>query len=80
MNTAALSDSTDASNATAYSVAQQLIVSAWDVIFAVLLVSWVFGWSGGRELVRTSYGQAKVKTRDLKDQRRSRREDRAVGS
>jgi len=81
MNTAALAHSTDASNATAYSVAQQLIVSAWDVVFAVVLMSWVFGWSGGRELVRTSYGQAKVKSRDLKDQRRTRREDRGpVGS
>jgi uncharacterized membrane protein YbhN (UPF0104 family) len=81
MNTAALSHSTDAANATAYSVAQQLITSAWDVVFAVVLVSWVFGWSGGRDLVRASYGQAKVKSRDLKDQRRSRREDRGpVGS
>jgi uncharacterized membrane protein YbhN (UPF0104 family) len=81
MNTAALSHSTDAANATAYSVAQQLITSAWDVVFAVVLVSWVFGWSGGRDLVRASYGQAKVKSRDLKDRRRSRREDRGpVGS
>ncbi len=72
MNTAALADSTSTSTATAYSVAQQLIVSAWDVIFAVALVSWVFGWSGGRELVQSSYGEAKLKSRDLKEQRRSR--------
>ncbi len=73
MNTAALADSTSTATATAYSVAQQLIVSAWDVIFAVVLVSWVFGWSGGRELVQSSYGEAKVKSRDLKHQRSSRR-------
>ncbi len=73
MNTAALADSTSTSTATAYSVAQQLIVSAWDVIFAVVLVSWVFGWSGGRELVQSSYGEAKVKSRDLKEKRHSRR-------
>ena len=73
MNTAALADSTSTSTATAYSVAQQLIVSAWDVIFAVALVSWVFGWSGGRELVQSSYGEAKLKSRDLKEQRRSQR-------
>jgi uncharacterized membrane protein YbhN (UPF0104 family) len=73
MNTAALANSTSTSTATAYSVAQQLIVSAWDVIFAIVLVSWVFGWSGGRQLVQASYGEAKVKSRDLKRQRRSRR-------
>jgi uncharacterized membrane protein YbhN (UPF0104 family) len=73
MNNAALANSTSADTATAYSVSQQLIVSAWDVIFAVALVSWVFGWSGGRELVQSSYGEAKVKSRDLKEQRRSRR-------
>ena len=73
MNTAALANSTSTSTATAYSVAQQLIVSAWDAVFAIVLVSWVFGWSGGRELVQSSYGEAKVKSRDLKQQRRSRR-------
>jgi hypothetical protein len=57
MNTAALANSTSTSTATAYSVAQQLIVSAWDVVFAIVLVSWVFGWSGGRELVQSSYGR-----------------------
>jgi uncharacterized membrane protein YbhN (UPF0104 family) len=71
MNTAALRSSTSTQNATAYSVAQQLITSAWDVVFAVALVSWVFGWSGGRQLVQTSYGEAKVRSRDLRRQRRS---------
>ena len=51
MNTAVLKKETDASNATAYSAAQQLITTAWNVIFAVIMVSWVFGWSGGRALV-----------------------------
>ena len=69
----ALRDSTGAANATAYSVAQQLIISAWDVVFAVVLVSWVFGWSGGRELVESSYGEAKERSRDIKAERRARR-------
>ncbi len=73
MNTAVLARSTGTANATAYSVSQQLITSAWDVVFAVVLVSWAFGWSGGRELVRSSYGEAKIKSRDLKEGRRSRR-------
>lgn len=59
MNTAALAKSTSADDATAYSVAQQLIVSAWDAIFAVVMVSWAFGWSGGRELVQSSYGEGR---------------------
>jgi uncharacterized membrane protein YbhN (UPF0104 family) len=70
MNSAALSGSTDASTATAYSIGQQLIVSAWDVIFAVILVSWVFGWSGGKALVESSYEDAKVKSRELKTKRK----------
>lgn len=45
MNTAALSGSTDA----AYSISQQLVTSAWNVLLAVVLVPWVFGWSGGND-------------------------------
>jgi hypothetical protein len=60
-------------NAAAYSVAQQLIVSAWDVVFAVGLVTWVFGWSGGKQLIRQSYADAEVKRRELREQREARR-------
>jgi uncharacterized membrane protein YbhN (UPF0104 family) len=70
MNSAALSGSVDAATATAYSIGQQLIISAWNVVFAVLLVSWVFGWSGGKTLVETSYRDAKVKSRELKAKRK----------
>ena len=73
LNVVVLESLTSASNATAYSVAQQLIVSAWDVLFAIVLVSWVFGWSGGRELVRRSYADAEVKERELKEKREARR-------
>lgn len=73
MNSAALSGSADASTATAYSIGQQLIVSAWDVVFAVVLVSWVFGWSGGKDLVESSYRDAKVKSREMKDKRKAGR-------
>jgi len=70
MNTAALSGSVDAATATAYSIGQQLIVSAWDVVFALILVCWVFGWSGGKALVESSYADAKVKSRELKAKRK----------
>jgi hypothetical protein len=54
-------------------LAQQLIISAWDVVFAIGLVSWVFGWSGGKQLVRQSYAEAGVKEGELKAQRKERR-------
>ncbi|HWA53977.1 MAG TPA: YbhN family protein [Solirubrobacterales bacterium] len=59
MNSAALAGEASAKDATAYSIGQQLIISAWDVLFAIILVSWVFGWSGGKQLVESSYGEAK---------------------
>ncbi|MBN9622828.1 MAG: flippase-like domain-containing protein, partial [Actinobacteria bacterium] len=63
MNSLALSGSTDSATATAYSISQQLVTSAWNIVFAVIMVSWVFGWSGGKELVESSYDDAKVKSR-----------------
>lgn len=70
MNSAALAGEVDAAAATAYSIGQQLVISAWDVIFAVILVSWVFGWSGGKALVESSYADAKVKSQEMKQRRR----------
>ena len=70
MNSAALHGSVDAATATAYSIGQQLIISAWDVILAVVLVSWAFGWTGGRELVESSYREAKAKSREMRERRR----------
>lgn len=72
MNSAALSGSTNAATATAYSISQQVVTSAWNVVFAVVLVSWVFGWSGGRALVESSYADAKVKSKEMKDRRKRR--------
>ena len=76
LNVAVLGSSTGTANATAYSLAQQLIVSAWDVVFAIVLVAWVFGWSGGRQLVRQSYADAEVKRHELQEQREHRRAER----
>jgi uncharacterized membrane protein YbhN (UPF0104 family) len=72
MNSAALKKDTSAGNATAYSASQQLITSSWNVVFAVVLVSWVFGWSGGKDLVKASYREAKAKSREIKEKRRAR--------
>ena len=72
LNVVVLDSITSKSNATAYSVAQQLIISAWDVVFAVILVTWVFGWSGGKDLVKRSYVAAEEKRDELKKQRATR--------
>jgi uncharacterized membrane protein YbhN (UPF0104 family) len=72
MNSAALKKETTPANATAYSASQQLITSAWNVVFATALVCWVFGWSGGKELVASSYEEAKSKSEELRQRRRGR--------
>jgi uncharacterized membrane protein YbhN (UPF0104 family) len=76
LNVVVLQSLTTTSNATAYSVAQQLVISAYDVLFGVVMVCWVFGWSGGKDLVRKSYADAAVKRRELKEQRDARRAKR----
>jgi uncharacterized membrane protein YbhN (UPF0104 family) len=68
-NTFALESYTDSTTATAYSISQQLITTAFNVGFAVVLVCIVFGWSGGTALVRTSYADAKVKASEVKASR-----------
>lgn len=67
LNSVALAGSTDSATATAYSISQQLVTSAWNVVFAVVMVSWVFGWRGGKDLVESSYTDAKVKSREMRE-------------
>jgi uncharacterized membrane protein YbhN (UPF0104 family) len=57
-----------------YSTAQQLITTAWNVLFAVVLVLWAFGWTGGRKLVGESYADAKVKVAEQREQRAAKKE------
>ena len=79
-NVAALGNVTDAATATAYSLGQQLAVTAWNIGFAIVLVIWAFGWAGGRQLVETSYADAKVKVAEQKEQRaEARAAKRAAG-
>jgi uncharacterized membrane protein YbhN (UPF0104 family) len=68
------------STAVAYSTAQQLITTAWNILLAVVLVVWVFGWSGGKTLIEESYAGAKEKVAEQKEQRAAKREaKRAAG-
>ena len=58
-NAAALRDYTTGATATAYSSSQQLVTSATNVVYALALVLLIFGWTGGKALVSTSYSGAK---------------------
>jgi uncharacterized membrane protein YbhN (UPF0104 family) len=64
------------SQAVDYSSAQQLITTAWNVLFGLALTVWVFGWTGGKMLVGQSYADAKVKVEEQKEQRRAKREEK----
>jgi uncharacterized membrane protein YbhN (UPF0104 family) len=76
VNSATLTrEDVDRETALAYSAGQQLITTAWSVALAVALVALVFGWSGGKSLVASSYREAKERT----PTRRSRRGDRPAG-
>src|SRR6188472_2080598 len=68
-NTFALDSYTNPTTATAYSISQQLITTAFNVGFAVVLICVVFGWSGGSKLVRESYTGAKEKASEMKAKR-----------
>jgi hypothetical protein len=73
-NSFALESYTDTTTATAYSLGQQLITTAFNVGFAILLVCLVFGWEGGSKLVKDSYADAKVKKEEMGADRREKRE------
>jgi uncharacterized membrane protein YbhN (UPF0104 family) len=75
-NVASLSGVTSSANATAYSVAQQLFTTAWNILFAIVLVTWAFGWRGGKELVEQSYADAKDKAAEQKAAHDARKEEK----
>jgi uncharacterized membrane protein YbhN (UPF0104 family) len=76
VNAIALEDYTDAATATAYSLGQQLAITAFNIVFATILVVWAFGWTGGKLLVRQSYDDAKVKVAEQKEQRAARKAEK----
>ena len=76
MNVIALEDYADADTATAYSIGQQLVTTAWNMVFAIALVCWVFGWTGGKSLVTESYSGAKEKASEQKEQHAEKRAEK----
>jgi glycosyltransferase 2 family protein len=73
-NSFALDSYTDTTTSTAYSLGQQLITTAFNVGFAILLICVVFGWQGGSKLVKDSYSDAKVKKEEMSEGRREKKE------
>jgi uncharacterized membrane protein YbhN (UPF0104 family) len=72
-NVASLKGIASSQDATAYSVAQQLVTTAWNLIFGIVLVVWAFGWSGGKRLVGDSYEEAKAKAAEQKAARAAKK-------
>jgi uncharacterized membrane protein YbhN (UPF0104 family) len=60
MSAASLNHVVDPATATAYSLGQQLVTTAWNELFAIGMLVWAFGWTGGRQLVRQSYAEARA--------------------
>ena len=73
-NVVSLRGVTSAANATAYSVAQQLVVTVWSILLAIVLLVRAFGWSGGKTLVRQSYTEAKQKSTEQSQARKAKRQ------
>src|SRR4029077_19116716 len=73
-NVASLSGIASPTDATAYSVAQQLVTTAWNIVLAIILVVWAFGWSGGKQLVSDSYIGAKQKAAEQQAAHKAKKE------
>jgi uncharacterized membrane protein YbhN (UPF0104 family) len=72
-NVASLQHVATTQQATAYSVAQQLIGTAWNIVFALVLLLWAWGWSGGKQLVTDSYADAKRRQAEETEKRRAKK-------
>ena len=64
--TVALRDVAPASTVTAYSLAQQLIMMAWNITFGLIMMVTTFGWSTTKGMIQESRKEAKQK-RSLSD-------------
>jgi uncharacterized membrane protein YbhN (UPF0104 family) len=73
-NVASLKGIASPTDATAYSVAQQLVTTAWNIVFAIAMLVWAFGWRGGKTLVGQSYEAAKEKAAEQQAARKARKE------
>ena len=72
-NVASLQHVASPTAATAYSVAQQLVSTAWCILFALILMIWAWGWGGGKKLVSDSYVEAKRRQAEQQEKHRAKK-------
>jgi uncharacterized membrane protein YbhN (UPF0104 family) len=77
-NVASLKGVASSTDATAYSVAQQLVSTAWCILFAMIMMIWAWGWGGGKKLVSDSYAEAKRRQKEEAEKRRAKKEAAAA--
>jgi uncharacterized membrane protein YbhN (UPF0104 family) len=77
-NVASLSGVASSTDATAYSVAQQLVGTAWNILFALILMIWAWGWGGGKQFVSDSYAEAKRRQAEEQEKRRAKKAAKAA--
>jgi uncharacterized membrane protein YbhN (UPF0104 family) len=73
-NVASLQGVASTADATAYSVANQLVHTAWNIVFAIALMIWAWGWTGGKQLVRESYEDARRREAEQRAKRREKKQ------
>jgi uncharacterized membrane protein YbhN (UPF0104 family) len=72
-NVASLKGVASSQDATAYSVAQQLVGTAWAILFGLITMIWAWGWGGGKRLVSDSYAEAKRRQEEETEKRRAKK-------
>ena len=72
-NVIALKNYAPADTVTASSLSQQLVTSATNVVYALVLVLLVFGWTGGKSLVEQSYHGAKEQAAEKKKEKKQKK-------
>ena len=73
-NVASLQHVATTDQATAYSVAKQLVNTSWNILFALVMLVWAWGWGGGKALVAKSYDDAKKKQAEQAEKRRQQKQ------
>ena len=76
LTTLALSGIADPSTIAAYSLTQQLVLTAWSVLVALVAVVVFFGWRGGRTIITNSLVTARGEIREKRDERKDAKAER----
>jgi uncharacterized membrane protein YbhN (UPF0104 family) len=71
---ASLKGIASSTDATAYSITQQVVTTAWSIAFAIILMAWAFGWTGAKKLVGDSVSEAKDKEAEQKAEHAAKKE------